>query len=90
MHHLRGLNESLLYLHALIVGVKRLDVEVEHTDLALAFELNSEQLSQQQVFAFLPLRRYGLRFIVQVTTPICVVKACNNLPKHLLQHVRFM
>ncbi|DBA78596.1 TPA: hypothetical protein ACH3X1_008526 [Trebouxia sp. C0004] len=46
-------------------GVKRLDVEVERTDLALAFELNSEQLSQQQVFAFLPLRRYGLRFIIQ-------------------------
>ena len=27
-------------MHALITGVKRLDVEVEQTDLALAFELN--------------------------------------------------
>lgn len=53
-------------MYLLLQGVKRLDVDVEQTELALAFELNSEQLSQQQVFAFLPLRRYGLRFIVQV------------------------
>ncbi len=48
-------------------NVKRLDVEVQETEIALAFELGTEQPSQQQVFAFLPLRRYGLRFIVQVS-----------------------
>ena len=53
----------------MITGVKRLDVDVEETELSVAFELNMEQLRQQQVFAFLPLRRYGLRFIVQVSSP---------------------
>lgn len=50
----------------MVTGVKRLEVDMAETDLSLAFELNMEQLSQQQVFAFLPLRKYGLRFIVQV------------------------
>ena len=47
---------------------KRLDVVVEDTELAMAFELCEEAPSQQQVFAFLPLCRYGLRFIIQVST----------------------
>ena len=47
-------------------SVKRLDVEVPETELAVAFELGEQQPRQQQVFAFLPLRKYGLRFIVQV------------------------
>lgn len=46
---------------------KRLDVVVEDTELAMAFELCKEAPSPQQVFAFLPLRRYGLRFIIQVS-----------------------
>ena len=48
-------------------SVKRLDVEVPETELAVAFELGEQQPRQQQVFAFLPLRKYGLRFIVQVS-----------------------
>jgi len=80
--------EACSYMHALITGVKRLDVEVEQTDLALAFELNSEQLSQQQVFAFLPLRRYGLHFIIQVNqSPLSASALFSNamvLPKQLL------
>ena len=47
---------------------KRLDVQVEETELAMAFELGRQAPSQRQVFAFLPLRRYGLRFIVQVAS----------------------
>ena len=50
---------------------KRLDVVVENTELAMAFELCEEAPSQQQVFAFLPLRRYGLRFIIQVSMRAC-------------------
>lgn len=51
---------------------KRLDVVVENTELAMAFELCKETApSQQQVFAFLPVRRYGLRFIVQVSMLAC-------------------
>ena len=79
-------------MHALITGVKRLDVEVEQTDLALAFELNAEQLSQQQVFAFLPLRRYGLRFIIQVNRPLLSALALRSsamvLPKQIMQYCR--
>ena len=48
-------------------NVKRLDVEVPETELAVAFELGQRQPRQQQVFAFLPLRKYGLRFIVQAS-----------------------
>lgn len=50
---------------------KRLDVVVENSELAMAFELCEEAPSQQQVFAFLPLRRYGLRFIIQVSMKAC-------------------
>ena len=54
----------------------RLDVLVASTELAMAFELGQQLPSQQQVFAFLPLRRYGLRFIVQVSFTCCTLLAC--------------
>lgn len=37
------------------------------TEVALAFELSKAHPSQQQACAFLPLREYGLNFIVQVS-----------------------
>ena len=57
----------LMVRHTVQPHSKRLDVVVEDTELALAFELCAEAPRQQPVFAFLPLRRYGLRFIIQVT-----------------------
>lgn len=65
------------------VGVKRLDVDLKETELALAFELDTEQIHQQQVFAFLPLRSYGLRFIVQVRP----LYACSSCRSTTWQHV---
>ena len=38
--------------------------------MALAFGIHEPQPSQKEVFAFLPVRRYGLNFIVQV----CVLR----------------
>lgn len=45
---------------------RRLGYEVEATTVALAFGIHEAQPSQKEVFAFLPVRRYGLNFIVQV------------------------
>ncbi|KAK3246899.1 hypothetical protein CYMTET_43588, partial [Cymbomonas tetramitiformis] len=44
--------------------VKRLDVQVDSTTLALALDLGGDT-SQKDVFAFLPLRSYGFRFLLQ-------------------------
>jgi hypothetical protein len=38
---------------------------VDESEVALAFPLDGRAPPQQQVFAFLPLRSYGLRFVVQ-------------------------
>lgn len=46
--------------------MKREGMHRATTEVALAFELGNEQPRQQQVCAFLPLRKYGLKFIVQV------------------------
>jgi hypothetical protein len=43
----------------------RLGYEVEATTVSLAFGIHECQPSQKEVFAFLPVRRYGLNFIVQ-------------------------
>ena len=47
--------------------VKRLGAALEQTTVSLAFSLDGQAPTQQQVFAFLPLRSYGLKFIVQVS-----------------------
>ncbi|XP_053367661.1 uncharacterized protein wu:fj29h11 isoform X2 [Clarias gariepinus] len=48
---------------------KKIKVDVESTELALAFQLSDGEVKvqprQQPVFAFLPLRSFGFRFIVQ-------------------------
>jgi hypothetical protein len=44
----------------------RLKVRVDSTKVSLAFGLDGEAPQQQDVFAFLPVRRYGLNFVVQV------------------------
>ncbi|XP_058262273.1 uncharacterized protein wu:fj29h11 isoform X2 [Hemibagrus wyckioides] len=51
---------------------KKIKVDVESTELALAFQLSNGsecevkvQPRQQPVFAFLPLRSFGFRFVVQ-------------------------
>jgi hypothetical protein len=65
-----------------VPNLPRLDVSVDTTDVCLAFKLRTDLLqapeqqatgslphqrpAQQPVFAFLPLRSYGLRFVVQV------------------------
>lgn len=46
--------------------VCRLGYEVDATTVSLAFGIHEAQPSQKEVFAFLPVRRYGLNFIVQV------------------------
>jgi hypothetical protein len=46
--------------------IARLRYEVEQTKVSLAFGLDGEGPSQQEVYAFLPVRRYGLNFMVQV------------------------
>ena len=50
--------------------VKRLGAALEQTTVSLAFSLDGQAPTQQQVFAFLPLRSYGLKFIVQVSRAI--------------------
>ena len=60
--------------HAFQPSVPRLDVQLEQTTVSLAFSLEGDAPSQQQVYAFLPLRSYGLTFIVQVRT--CNVEGC--------------
>lgn len=44
----------------------RLGFEVEMTTVVLAFGVHEMQPREKEVFAFLPVRRYGLNFIVQV------------------------
>ncbi|DBA85049.1 TPA: hypothetical protein ACH3X2_005780 [Trebouxia sp. C0005] len=51
--------------HTFQPSVPRLDVQLEQTTVSLAFNLEGEAPMQQQVYAFLPLRSYGLSFIVQ-------------------------
>ena len=44
----------------------RIEVKVEKTAIALAFTLDGQQPAEQEVYAYLPVRRYGLNFVVQV------------------------
>lgn len=54
--------------------------DVESTELALAFQLGSNiaedeiicQPQKQPVFAYLPLRSFGFRFIIQGQNQICI------------------
>ncbi|TSK14591.1 Sacsin [Bagarius yarrelli] len=55
-----------------ILYPEKVKVDVESTELALAFQLNNGsedkvkvQPRQQPVFAFLPLRSFGFRFVIQ-------------------------
>jgi hypothetical protein len=50
---------------ACVLCACRLGYEVEATTVSLAFGVHESQPSQKEVFAFLPVRRYGLNFIVQ-------------------------
>ena len=54
--------------HTFQPSLPRLDVQLDQTTVSLAFSLEGDAPSQQQVYAFLPLRSYGLNFIVQVRT----------------------
>lgn len=71
--------------HSLQPSVPRLDVQLDQTSVSLAFNLQGELPSQQQVYAFLPLRSYGLTFIVQVrhamTSAMCMVcwELCSQM-----------
>ena len=56
--------------HTFQPSVPRLDVQLEQTTVSLAFNLEGEAPMQQQVYAFLPLRSYGLSFIVQVSSQL--------------------
>ena len=47
-------------------SMKREGMHRASTEVALAFELDRDQPRQQHACAFLPLRQYGLKFIVQV------------------------
>lgn len=62
---------------AACVACRRLGYEVEATTVALAFGIHEPLPSQKEVFAFLPVRRYGLNFIVQV----CVLPQLATLTK---------
>lgn len=53
--------------HTFQPSVPRLDVQLDQTTVSLAFNLEGDAPTQQQVYAFLPLRSYGLCFIVQVS-----------------------
>lgn len=75
--------------------VCRLGYEVDATTVSLAFGIHEAQPSQKEVFAFLPVRRYGLNFIVQV----CLVRglpvnlslvACCMMPCCSHAHTRVM
>eukprot|EP00878_Enallax_costatus_P012106 GHUV01012639.1.p1 GENE.GHUV01012639.1~~GHUV01012639.1.p1 ORF type:complete len:977 (+),score=346.52 GHUV01012639.1:3040-5970(+) len=45
--------------------IKRLHYDVHETKVTLAFGIHEPHPSPQDVFAFLPVRRYGLNFMVQ-------------------------
>lgn len=47
-------------------SMKREGMQRATTEVALAFELDRDQPRQQHACAFLPLRQYGLKFILQV------------------------
>uniref|UniRef100_A0A8C2JT10 Wu:fj29h11 n=1 Tax=Cyprinus carpio TaxID=7962 RepID=A0A8C2JT10_CYPCA len=56
---------------------KKIKEDVESTELALAFQLSDSSScdvkpQKQPVFAFLPLRSFGFRFIIQGLTRACV------------------
>jgi hypothetical protein len=52
--------------------VCRLKIRVESTKVSLAFGLDGEAPHQQDVYAFLPVRRYGLNFVMQVRAIECM------------------
>lgn len=69
--HDKGHATWLVVRHQVLAGVPR--PGILDTEIALAFPLSDlsggrfeASAEQQQVFAFLPLRSYGLRFILQV------------------------
>lgn len=64
--------------HTFQPSVPRLDVQLEQTTVSLAFNLEGEAPMQQQVYAFLPLRSYGLSFIVQVSSRIGRNLSCSS------------
>lgn len=51
----------------------RLKYRVDETKASLAFGLNGEAPAPQDVYAFLPVRRYGLNFMVHVSQQRCEV-----------------
>ena len=62
--------------HTFQPSVPRLDVQLDQTTVSLAFNLEGGAPTQQQVYAFLPLRSYGLCFIVQVGDLLPAERAC--------------
>jgi hypothetical protein len=57
----------------------RLKVRVDSTKVSLAFALDGDAPQQQDVFAFLPVRRYGLNFVVQVRRMLLLLQVQNVL-----------
>jgi hypothetical protein len=51
-------------------------VHVKKTAVALAFALDGLQPAEQEVYAYLPVRRYGLNFVVQVGVGIAAAIVC--------------
>ncbi|XP_067225099.1 uncharacterized protein wu:fj29h11 isoform X1 [Chanodichthys erythropterus] len=63
--HTNGGEERWLVVKRMLYP-KKIKEDVESTELALAFQLSDEAKPQKQpVFAFLPLRSFGFRFIIQ-------------------------
>ncbi|XP_058848447.1 uncharacterized protein LOC117424580 isoform X2 [Acipenser ruthenus] len=71
VHHTDGVERWLVVKRSL--STKKIKENVESTELALAFKMNDGgntlglklQPEKQPVFAFLPLRSFGFRFIIQ-------------------------
>ncbi|XP_041077227.1 protein NO VEIN-like isoform X2 [Polyodon spathula] len=71
VHHTDGVERWLVVKRSL--STKKIKENVECTELALAFKINERgntlgfklQPEKQPVFAFLPLRSFGFRFIIQ-------------------------
>ncbi|XP_038073872.1 uncharacterized protein LOC119741972 [Patiria miniata] len=57
--------DSWLLIKKCLDAAKLQRVGIESTELGLAFPLSDGMSSEQNVFAFLPLRSYGFRFIIQ-------------------------
>eukprot|EP00775_Hariotina_reticulata_P013386 gene13386-13513_t len=55
----------LLVSETFTPDIPRLRYAVDETKVTLAFGLDGEGPKQQEVYAFLPVRRYGLNFMVQ-------------------------